>query len=163
MKLIMLTQDYATQVDDADYEWLNKYDWRIYKKRTWLAAIMHENDLTIYMHRLITNAPNGVEVDHIDRNSLNNQRYNLRLASRQQNARNSKGKSNPMASRYKGVWWDKHSDRWVATINIGNKKRIRLGYFTDEILAALTYNAAARDIFGEFAYLNTFEDFLNIP
>ena len=56
----------------------------------------------VFMHRMIMNAPDGMSVDHIDGNGLNNQRANLRLVSRGQNRSNSI-KRREAASTFKGV------------------------------------------------------------
>jgi hypothetical protein len=103
------------------------------------------------MHRVITNAPAGKVVDHIDRNGLNNRRCNLRICSAADNSRNSvkKGKS----SRYKGVSWNKKNKKWFSSIKY-NRKFLHIGYFENEIAAAKAYDKMAHKLFGQFAYLN---------
>jgi len=104
------------------------------------------------MHRLIMNAPEGLVVDHIDRNGLNNRKCNLRLCTKAQNVQNSRPRRN-RSSKYKGVFWNKLNKKWSASIHKGDK-RIYLGGFDDEIEAALAYDRKAAELFGEFAYLN---------
>jgi hypothetical protein len=110
----------------------------------------------ILMHRVITNAPEGVLVDHIDGNTLNNQRSNLRLCTNQQNGMNRKPRQNG-SSRYKGVTWNPSNRCWVAQIKAAGNIQY-LGSFKDERDAAREYNNAARQHFGEFARLNVIEE-----
>jgi len=96
--------------------------------------------------------PNGYEIDHKDRNILNNLEDNLRVCTNIQNSQNRK-KDVFSASKYKGVSWRKRDNKWQATITI-NTKSIYLGVFSDEEEAAKKYNEAAKKYFGEFAVLN---------
>ncbi len=94
----------------------------------------------------------GYEVDHIDRNIRNCQRSNLRYATRAQNAQN-QAPTVANSSGYKGVGWHTYRQKWRAYIK-KNQKAIHLGMFPTAELAALAYDHAARQMFGEFAYLN---------
>jgi len=91
-------------------------------------------------------------VDHVDRDKLNNRIENLRAANNLQNCRNSASRKNS-TSRYLGVSKVKKYNKWVAQIMIKGKQT-NLGWFTDEWEAALAYNTAAKEHFGEFANLN---------
>jgi len=107
---------------------------------------------TIYMHKLIIPYPKGFEVDHKNRNKLDNRKQNLRPCTVFQNKMNTKmGKQ--FSSKYKGVSWNKPMRKWQARIR-DHYKRKSLGYFVDEIEAARAYNKAAKELYGEFAYLN---------
>lgn len=107
----------------------------------------------IYLHRLILSNNNGLNVDHINRNRLDNRRANLRTATDRQNAFNSKKRNVATAtSRYKGVHWDKTKRRWIASFWVGKKCTV-IGRFTDEEAAARAYDAAIVDR-GEFAVFN---------
>lgn len=114
---------------------------------------------TTRMHRAIIDAPNGMVVDHINGDSLDNRRSNLRLATSQENNRNAKkaaGKMRVMSSQYKGLSRVKdglRSKKWRAMLAI-DRKRIHLGHFNTEEEAARAYDAAAKEHFGEFARLN---------
>jgi hypothetical protein len=112
-----------------------------------------EHGRTIKMHREIMGAPDGVEVDHRDGDSLNNRRSNLRLATRQQNACNVRSARMCKSSQYKGVCWCAPKSAWRATIVV-NKKQRHLGMFEDEAAAARAYDAAAQELHGDFARLN---------
>lgn len=97
------------------------------------------------------------EVDHEDGDKSNNRLDNLRRATGSQNRANIKkyktwgGK--PTSSQYKGVSWIKDKSQWMAYIRV-DKKLIKLGYFDDEVLAAKTYDTAARAYHSAFAVLN---------
>lgn len=94
--------------------------------------------------------------DHIDGNGLNNQRSNLRPSDRFQNAHN-RGKHAPTSSSYKGVSWHGQTGKWRARI-MDHNRPVSLGLHPDEAVAALAYDIAAKERFGEFARLNFLED-----
>ena len=151
-KLIPLTQAKFAIVDAEDYEWLNQYKWHAKKHKNTSYAETQKNGKLIKMHRLITSAPPHLFVDHRDHNGLNNRRYNLRLCTNQQNVFNRRPRPGG-TSKYKGVYWHKKTKKYTAAIK-ANGKRYYLGYFDDEIEAAVVYDIKAMELFGEFAYLN---------
>jgi hypothetical protein len=156
MKIINLTQKQYTIVDDDDYENLIKFKWYARKDcNTYYALRFKYNNkkhTEILMHRLILNAPNNFKVDHIDGNGLNNQKYNLRLCTSQQNNFNM-GISKHNKSGFKGVSFCKSRNKWYAYIMINGRTK-NLGRFLSINEAALKYNNAAKKYFGEFARLN---------
>lgn len=91
-------------------------------------------------------------VDHQNGNGLDNRRSNLREATVAQNSANSR-LSRRSTSGFKGVTWYKRCSRWRAHIKVDQKQR-HLGYFDDPTAAAKAYDAAALDVFGDFARLN---------
>ena len=91
-------------------------------------------------------------LDHIDRNPLNNLIDNLRTCTQSENNAN-KPKNKNCTSKFKGVSWNKVNSCWVVHIRRGGKLSY-LGKFTDEVAAAIVYNKAALDYFGEFAIIN---------
>ncbi|WP_390884825.1 AP2 domain-containing protein [Cupriavidus gilardii] len=91
------------------------------------------------------------QVDHIDGNTLNNCRSNLRLCTQKENKQNIRLKSNSR-SRIKGVYYDAARDRWQAYICV-DKKKIHLGRHKTPEDAHMAYAAAARAYFGDFANL----------
>lgn len=103
-----------------------------------------------YVHRLVGLSfinPNWQhDFDHKDNNTQNNKLDNLRQATRQQNLFNQK-------SELKGVSLDKRRGKWKSYITV-NYKQKWLGYFETQHEAALAYNSAATEYFGEFANLN---------
>lgn len=77
---------------DADmYDEISKYTWRISQKRQKYYVVTGSNKkgTMIYLHQMILpDRKEGYEIDHIDGNSLNNRKCNLRLITRSENARN---------------------------------------------------------------------------
>lgn len=142
----------VTLVDNQDYDFLSQFKWRGFKAGNNIyAAKSGKNGRSILMHHMIVGGPwADREVDHRNRNTLDNQRLNLRTATRTQNARNSnkkvfKGKGRA-SSKYKGVFWNTQCKKWIATIQLGS--------FDSEDEAALAYNQAASKAFGEYGVLN---------
>ncbi|MBE3141457.1 MAG: HNH endonuclease [Thermoplasmata archaeon] len=113
---------------------------------------MQKGETTIiYIHRLIMNAPHGIDVDHIDMDKLNNQRGNLRLCTRSQNMMNS-GKRANNVSGYKGV--SLVGGKYIRAQIRVNGEKIHLGNFPDSISAAKAHDEVARKYHGEFARTN---------
>lgn len=111
-----------------------------------------EKRKAIYMHLEIMSVPDGMEVDHINGNGLDNRRENLRLCTRAQNRMNSVkriGKS----STFNGVYWHKNCRKWRASLKLDGKE-IHIGYFNTELDAAEAYDEKAFELFGEFAKPN---------
>lgn len=156
MKLIPLSQDRYALVDDADYGWLSRFKWnaeKVGKSRTFYASMgwgPRGSRRTIRMHQLVF--PDADEVDHINRNGLNNSRSNLRASTKSQNAGNmAKWNSSNCTSRFKGVCFLKGRKKhpWLARAGSSH-----IGTFPTEIEAAMAYDKAALVAFGEFARIN---------
>lgn len=157
MKEIPLTQGFVALVDDEDYEWLNQDSWCVvHRKHADYAGRSHYINSVyqgfILMHRVILAVSDGADVDHKDNNGLNNQRYNLREATRSQNSANTRAHFDGSSS-YKGVYWATSSGWWIARI-MCRGQQYYLGHFNSEIEAALAYDAKARELFGKFARPN---------
>lgn len=103
------------------------------------------------MHRLILDAKDGELTDHKDRNGLNNYRYNIRIASPATNSQNQKKRKDAIHSQYKGV--SKNGRKFRAKIAM-NGIQYHLGYFEDEIEAAIAYDLKALELYGIDAALN---------
>jgi hypothetical protein len=108
------------------------------------------------MHQILSEKLNIKQTDHKDRNKLNNQKENLRESTFVQNSTN-KTKRNGTSSKYKGIYWNKETQKWRGETTIDNIKQ-HLGYFDNEKDAALEYNIYAIKYFGEFAVLNNIEE-----
>lgn len=154
MKEIKLSQGKTALVDDADFDWLNQWKWFAAKsKKTFYARRAKDKNQLVHMHREILGISSETDLmpDHIDRNGLNNQRFNLRIATITQNNSNQTIRVNK-SSKYRGVSI-RDDGRWKAEIR-SNKKLFHLGYFNDERDAAIAYNKKAIELRGDFANLN---------
>lgn len=156
MKTIPLSKGYEALVDDIDFQYLSLFKWYVRTSRpnsSKYACRVDKKGKTLYMHRIILNATKETQVDHKDRNGLNNIRENLRIASRSQNAANSCKRLSKIP--YRGVELDtRHGNfKYRARIRF-NGKKINLGSFCNAIDAAMKYDKKALELFGEFATLN---------
>lgn len=154
MKEIPLNQGRIAFVDDEDYEWLMQLDrkWSFSGSETKGVAACYIKGKQLKMHRLIMNAPEGVQVDHIDGNRMNNTRANLRLCSNIENSYNRRLRKDS-STGYKGVRWQVKNQRFWARIQ-ANGKRVSLGLYDDPVDAAKAYDRAAKELHGKFARLN---------
>lgn len=148
-------------VDDADYEIVMQHRWNAaeiagtdtrrpegpYAQATTYPA--RGSHSTIRMHTLLTGF---YRTDHIDHDTLNNQRYNLREATNSQNQGN-RVVNKSSASAYKGVSWVASKRSWIAQVQVDNR-RYYLGRFSNEVDAARAYDVGAVEAFGEFALTN---------
>lgn len=152
-------KELQTIVSKEDKDALCGYTWRLnpagYVYRTiWLRG--ENRNSRVYMHRQVTGCPQGLQVDHINKDRLDNRRENLRVCTRSQNnAANRKRKGG--SSRFRGVSFSKdvkHRRKpWIAQIQKDGKNK-RLGRFDNEVDAAKRYDEYALKFFGEFANLN---------
>lgn len=152
MKEIQLTQGKVALVDDADFDYLNQWKWYAQKDRNTFYAVRRDGKKRMKMHRVILGLDYDDKCvpDHIDLNGLNNQRYNLRIATKGQNSVNRPPTKNSV-SRYKGV--SPMKKRWQVHI-VKDGVQTYLGLYKSETEAAIAYNEAAKKLHGEFAYLN---------
>lgn len=150
MKKIQLSNGGFAMVDDEDYDGLSKYLWYSYCGYAYRTVSRLLGKKNISMHVDLLGKKDGLEIDHIDGNRLNNQKSNLRFCTRSQNQINKKLQKNN-TSGYKGV--SKRSDSYVAQIK--NKGKVKyIGSFGSAEDAARAYDKEAKKTYGEFAYLN---------
>lgn len=135
-------------LDTSDYDKVKHLTWGATKGRNTYYADNAESGRQ--MHQILN--PDWPLTDHRDRNGLNNRRENLRISTNQQNAANAQ-KRGSASSKFKGVTWEESHKSWKARIRVNNIL-IHLGRFKNEQDAALAYNKAAIENFGEFANLN---------
>lgn len=154
MKLIPLTQGKFAIVDNGKYEWLNQWKWCAHKNGNNYYAVRKDGNSIVKMHREILGLKKGdnKNTDHRNHNGIDNRIINLRICSRFQNQHNRSIEIGG-TSKYKGVSRQKDANKWVVYITFNNR-RIYLGCFDDEVDAAESYDAKAKELFGEFAYLN---------
>lgn len=160
MKRIPLTQGKFTLVDNADYDWLNRYKWHTRSRdaRCCYASrniwISNSKRRPTPLHRVILNAPDGIEVDHINGDGLDNRRSNLRLCSRNENARNRRLNCNSKTG-FKGVHLTRGNRKkpYRARIRL-NGRRVVIGWYKTPEAAAQVYDLAALEHHGKFALTN---------
>lgn len=151
MKEIRLPHDKYAIVDDGDFDNLNKHKWHINTKGY---AIRHGKsddglDRGVRMHREIMCAPEDMQVDHINRNKLDNRKSNLRLCNNSQNHMN-KDKRVDNSSGYPGVSWSKISNKWHVYLNIDGVRK-NLGFYSDIKEAIKVRKEAEKIHYKEFA------------
>lgn len=148
MKTIQLTQNKITIIDDEDFELISQYKWYYGNRYALSGSKIKGKQCTVYMHRLVMNAQEGDEVDHINLDKLDNRKLNLRFCTRSGNMQNSKKHKNN-TSGHKGVYWNKYAKKWRAQIVL-NYKLIYLGYFKNIEDAVDAYAKASKKYHKEF-------------
>jgi len=143
--------DRTILIDDDDFEKINKFKWYVTKTVQNKYYISTSKGQTL--HRFIIDCPRGMEVDHINGNTFDNRKENLRICSHSQNCKNRIKSLKESSSMYKGVSLNKRDMLWHAYIRIDRTRR-HLGYFENENEAAIAYNKAALMYYGDFANLN---------
>jgi hypothetical protein len=137
-------------VDDSDFGKLSKHEWSSTNHRgISYAARTLKNKRTIYMHSFLMGTPKGMCTDHIDGNSLNNQRLNLRICTNAENLRN-RGKTKNNELGFKGVSFHRKTQKYRARIH-KDYKEIHLGLFSTKEEAYKAYVIAANKYHAEFA------------
>ena len=145
-------------IDDEDLPKVIKFKWFVLncrnKKYIHCHSTTDKHRKTIRLHRLITNAPSNLVVDHINGDTLDNRKANLRICTNKENCWNQSLRKNNKTG-FKGVLIEKRNllSPYYSTIRIGNSRKY-LGAFKTPIEAAKAYNEAALKYHGEFANLN---------
>lgn len=155
---LAVTRGLVAIVDEEDYERVSQFKWCAIKGRdTWYAhrTVRKSEGLaksSIRLHHFILGMTADIagEIDHRNGNGLDNRKQNLRMATAGQNRVNS-GPTKRNTSGFKGV--TRHGKKWHAQIRCGDTNH-RLGSHPTPEAAARVYDAKARELFGEFAYLN---------
>jgi hypothetical protein len=156
---IGLSQGFVALVDEEDFVRVSEHGWYAARTRHYVYAVRREKVNGVYkttsMHRFILGALPGEYIDHINHDTLDNRRSNLRRCLPSENMFNKV--STVGVSKYKGVVWDKQRGKWLARIG-KEYKQYCLGYFVVEEDAARAYNERAKELFGEFAHPNEIEE-----
>lgn len=138
-----LSKGFQTEIDDADGPLATRWKWHVQVKPYGAYARrgvkVEGRCLTVYLHRVLMDAPPDAEVDHIDRNGLNNRRSNLRLVTHSQN----------MWNRDPDAGVTRRRGRWRATITHTGKK-IDIGLYECREDAVLARSFVAGQLRGEF-------------
>lgn len=137
-------------IDAADLPLVQGCYWQLHGGRNNYAR-GKINGRSTGMHRIILGITDPkTQVDHINHDTLDNRRENLRIATPQQNSFNQRSKG---ISGFKGVGFCRRTGRWQAQIT-HNYKCHFLGRHATPEEAARVYDAEARKLFGEYAHLN---------
>jgi hypothetical protein len=155
MKKIKLTKGECALVDDDDFEKINQWKWSLNDDIQKYPVRRQKIDgkyKKVWLHRFIMETPNNMECDHINRNTLDNRKSNLRNCTRSENQRNTLYKKNKCG--FRGVSFKNKINKWQAEIQLDNKQ-IYLGVFESPELAAKAYNIAANKYHANFKTLNT--------
>lgn len=140
IKYIPLTKGHIAIVDVEDYERLNQFLWVINKNKKQLYAkrsLPKEGgkQKSETMQQLVLKAPNGLMIDHINGNGLDNRKSNLRIVTNRQNCQN---RHQTKTSRFPGVSWNKRRKKWESQAQINGKHK-SIGFYETEELAYAAY------------------------
>lgn len=158
MELIITTkkgEQFTVLYDECDHELVAKYKWhRAAHGYVRGRAIIDPSGHPILMHRLFLGLQNndGVFADHKNWNRLDNRRENIRVCTVGENNLNHRIRRDNK-SGYKGVYWHKRDEKFVSCVRLC-RQVFSLGYFDCPIEAAKAYDKKAKELHGEFAYLN---------
>jgi len=151
---IKLTRGMEAIIDPDMFDILNEYKWSAvsrgggsYSARTAITIerIGKKRQICFPMHHAIIGRPLGkLEVDHINRNSLDNRRVNLRIVTHHQNMTNLTRQPNLDLI---GVGWDKRRSKWHAQATVKGRTHF-LGYFDDPKKASEAYKSALLNLAG---------------
>ena len=147
-KLIPLTQGKFAKVDNEDFDRVKGINWCHCTKYAYNKTIKQ-------MHRYIMNCPDNMVVDHINGDTLDNRKSNLRIITKQENSFNQKPRRG--TSKHLGVSYDKSRGKWVAEIK-HNYKKIFIGRFDTEHEAVVARDNKAIELFGDLARLNNIDN-----
>jgi hypothetical protein len=142
------------QVDEADLVvWGNHICFILKSTLSYKYYGVWKGNKKVYLHRVLMNCPANEVVDHINGDTTDNRRSNLRVCSNVMNTKNLKKQANGITSKYKGVSYYKKGNNWE--VSVGG---LYIGRFKSEVEAALAYNESATSYFGKYARLNVIEE-----
>lgn len=153
-KLLKITDDVYAKIDTRDYEKCRQYNWWLRRADKYTYPMTTIGRKSVGLHRVVLgleNAPKTTYIDHINGDMLDNRRENLRVCTNAQNQWNVPKKSTSK-QKYKGIRETKYGTYEVRIRHLG--KRLYLGTYKTEIEAVDVYNRKARELHGEFAYIN---------
>ena len=142
-------------VDGDVWEWASEWCWSqtkggyVVRRETYAP----KKSRIVYLHRLVMKAGPEDEVHHGPGGKLDNRRSNLRLWNTHDHQTYHGHTSGPITGEFKGVFWSKREQRWIAKIK-HKQKNIHIGTFHDPEDAACAYDQMALRLFGIGCYLN---------
>jgi hypothetical protein len=150
LKRVPLTKGKEAVIDAEDFDLVSQFSWHCSTNGYACArekGRRQDPRKQVWMHRLIAQTPEDMFTDHANGDKLDNRKTNLRLCDKQQNAANSKLRSDNTTG-YKGVV--KVKSGWRAEIWL-NGKHQHIGIYNSIKEAATAYMEAANKHFGEYA------------
>lgn len=155
-------------VDDEDFPLLNRFVWTKTKgsreAKTFYARTSIRSKKLLAHHLVFGRMNPTLMIDHRNHNGLDNQKDNLRTATKQQNAWNTEKMKTKHQSKYKGVHFRRNKQgekRWFVVLR-KNYKTFSFGTQDSELEAVRVYNKEAMRMFGEYACLNKIDQYDNI-
>lgn len=153
-----------TKLDNEDFAVFSKYKWKAHKSSTnWYVrktVRIKGKWINVTLHRLIMKAPEHLQVHHLNGNTLDNQKQNLRLCSNAENHVGFRRCSIKRSSQYRGV--GKAGNKWTARMMV-NYKNVYIGIFDSQLLAAKARDAFAFSLYKDKAFLNIKRDQKTTP
>lgn len=152
-------ESFWTTIDLEDLDKVLKYPYTWYAKYQYLNKGYYvyaseynpetKRSKSIFLHQFIMDA-NGKAVDHINGDTFDNRKINLRIAEDSDNSKNRKGKNSNNTSGYRNVSWSKRDKKWVVQMQV-DKKHKTLGSFDDVHEAGKFAEEMRQKYYGEFA------------
>jgi len=133
-----------TIIDTVDFPKVDAFSGRWYaspnngRRKPYVTIECHR--VRYHLSRIILDTPNGLVADHINQNTLDNRRSNLRIATIAQNAQNQMLQRRS-SSGVRGVYYQTDRKKWHATIKLNGKKKFLGLYDTLEEAEKVTKNA----------------------
>lgn len=139
------------RVINYPYTWFAQYNKDIdnYYVRASVYNPNTQHSEVMFLHQFIMNA-NGRFVDHINSNTLNNRKSNLRVVLDSNNSMNRKSRNSNNTSGYRNVSWSKNENKWIVQLQINKKNKI-LGRFDDVHEAGKFAEEMRNKYYGEYA------------
>lgn len=130
------TEKCRALIDKEDYDKVKNYKWSLIGE--YVGCIKNK----IKLHQLVLGKKDELQIDHINHDTLDNRKYNLRHCTHSQNGMNKK---------CKGYTWNKEKNKWQVQLMI-NYKNINLGYFKKEEDAIKARRKGEQKYYGKYAY-----------
>jgi len=149
---IQLSKGKFSKIDLEDRDRVGLIKWHAVcdGKNFYAACCKRKDRPSMKLHRYIMYAKKGEHVDHINGDTLDNRKENLRICKHKENLKNQRIRKNN-TSGYRGVYFNKSHKKWRAQIQDGEGNRKYLGSFSTPEEAAKAYDTAAKEIYGDFA------------